>query len=229
MSQNEEQQVESPETTIEEVPPLPDFQVEAIQALQSKLNDNAAFYSEIELIIREHVNPIVSTDAYERIMSGLELYLEEDTAFYLLHFIRYSNDSSYLEQVMAQCTEPFWHILRRLISLFANDLRKAYKLFSENPNAWDILNRHAYFDHLTNNWIMSLEIIKYNGERLSLEETPGGALALLRGIMHMLMSIPAENAHELIDQDYLADTFQQFDSFKNHYTPNFLADTDNEA
>jgi hypothetical protein len=229
MSPNENQQAESTVNPTDEAQTLPAYQVEAIQRLQSKLSDNAAFFSEIELLIREHSYPVVSATTYGKILSGVELYLDEDTAYFLLHFIRFSNDASYLEQVKTQCTEPFWSVLRRLIALFGDDLRKAYTLFNENPNAWDVLNRHTYFDHLTNNWIMSLEIIKYNGERLSLEETPGGALTLIRGIMDMLMNVPAENAPELIDKEYLADTSQLFYSFINHYAPHLLAGEDQEA
>lgn len=225
MSPNEEQQTTDLTNAPTEAQALPDYQIESIHALQSIFNANAALSSEIEMVIREHLHPNPATDSFGKILSSLELYLGEDPAYFLLHLLRFSNDAPYIQQVKAECDEPFWHSLRRLIALFADSVRKAYTLFNENPNAWDILNRHTYFDHLTNNWHMSLEIVKYNGERLSLEETPGGALTLVRGILDMLVNVPAENAPELIDKDYLADTLQQFYTFINHYAPELLTET----
>ncbi|WP_420629899.1 hypothetical protein [Candidatus Leptofilum sp.] len=226
MSPNEDQQVNTEANVVDEVQPLPDYQIESINELQSAISDNAALISEIETIIREHLRPNPTGESIGKILGGLDLYLGEDPAYFLLHILRFSNDATYVQQVKSHCTESFWRILRRLVALYGVDVRRAYTLLNENPQSWDILNRHTYFDHLTNTWAISMEIVKYNGERLNLEETPGSALTLVRGILDMLMNVPAESAPDLIDKNYMADTFHQFYTFINHYNPELLAEPD---
>ncbi|WP_420641820.1 hypothetical protein [Candidatus Leptofilum sp.] len=216
----------SDNNVVDEVPPLPDYQIEPINKLQSELSDNAALASEVEMILREHLRPKPAGESIGKILAGLNLYLDEDPAYFLLHILRFSNDIAYIQQVKTLCNDSFWSLLRRFIALFAEDVRKAYTLLNENPNAWDILNRHTFFDHLTNTWVMSMEVVKYNGERLALEETPGSALTLVRGILDMLLNVPAESAPELIDKNYMSDTLHQFYTFINHYAPELLAETD---
>ena len=225
MSQSEEQVVENELNAETELQPLPEDQVQIIKGLQSNLGKNAELSTEIEAVIREHLRTNVTPDSYGKIWNGLELYLDEDSASYLLYLLRLSNDSSYLERVKAQITERFWNTLRRIIALYAQDLRRAYRIYNENPHAWDeVSNRHTYFDYLTNSWTISFEIVKYNGERFKIEESPGGTLALVRSLNYMLMMVPTDAAPTLIDKDYLADTFEQFAKLIHQYAPGLLAE-----
>ncbi len=220
MSQNKDAQTQPPEATA--ILPLPEEQAHIFDVLQINLAETAGLATDIEMVIREHLRTAVSTDTFYKILSGLELYLDENTVFYLLEALRRSNEPMEMDAIKAHCTEQFWLWLRRLIALYAVDYRKAYALAIENPNAWDKLNRYTYYDPLNKAWKLSLEIVKYNGDKLALEETPAGAIALAYGIVDMMMNVSPEDAPQLINRDYLANLFSQFRQLLGLYAPGLL-------
>lgn len=211
-----------------ELQPLPEGELEIIatgvSALFAKLSQEEGLAVEVETVIREHLRSVITTDTFLKIYSGLELYLDEDTAVFLLENLRRSDESLYIAHVKNQSTEPLWNWLRRLIALYGADFKKAYSIGTENPNAWDTLNRRTYYDSLNQSWNIFLEIVKYNGEKLNIEETPRGALTLAYGIIDMLMNIPIEVAPDLIERDYLAQVYHQFGQLMELYAPGLLAE-----
>ena len=204
--------------------PLPEEQAQIFDALQLNLADTAGLAADIEMVIREHLRTAVSTDTFYKIISGLEIYLDENTVFYLLEALRRSNEQMELDAIKAHCSEQFWLWLRRLIALYAVDFRKAYAMSVENPNAWDKLNRYTYYDPLNKTWKLSIEIVKYNGDKLTLEETPASAIALVYGLVDMFMNVSPSDAAEQINRDYLANLFGQFRQLMNLYAPGLLAE-----
>ncbi len=225
MNTTGEQEVQTEASTANELPALTDDQVraiaEGIDGLQAKLAEDTALQLEIENVIREHLRTAVNAQTVEKIYAGLELYLDADSASFLLDIL---NDSPFLEQVKSHSSAQLWSWLRRMLALYAYDFRKAYQIFSESPNAWDILNRHTYYDALIDMWIISLEIVKYNGERLALEESPASALGLVNGIVDTLTSMPPDIAPKLIDKGYLAETATRFLSLIELYAPGLLTE-----
>lgn len=225
MSQNEEQERGEKGN---DLPTLPAGEAEEIahgaNALYAQLSTEEGLAVEVETVIREHLRTAVTTDTFFKIYSGLELYLGEDTAVFLLENLRRSDEATYIAHLKNQCAEALWHWLRRLLALYGADFRKAYSIGTEKPDAWDTLNRHTYYDSLNESWIIFLEIVKYNGDRLKMEETPRGALTLAYGIIDMLMNIPQDHAQGLIEKEYLAQVYQQFVQFVEHYAPGLLAE-----
>ncbi len=225
MSPNEEQQVSDEMQPATELEPLPAEQIQLIDALHTRFSEDDTLPSTIETVIREHLRTGITSETLDKILSGLELYLDTDSVIFLLENLRRSNEPAYIESVKAHLSQPFWDWQRYLIALFAADFRKVYTVATENPNAWDILNRHTYYDSLTNMWTIALEIVKYNGERFNLEESPRGAFTLIYGIIDMLMTIPPEEASQLIDKEYLTQINDQFQQLMSLYTPEQAAES----
>jgi hypothetical protein len=203
--------------------------VRGVAVLQSKFSENDTLPSEIEVVIREHLRTAVTSDTFNKIFSSLELYLDTDTVVFLLENLRRSGEPFYIEQVKSHCTEQLWGWLRYLIALYGFDFGKAFSTGTENPHAWDVLNRHTYYDSLNGSWSIFLEIVKYNGESFTIEETPRGALTLAQGIIEMLMSIPAEEAPYLIESEYLAEIHRQFLQLKTVYAPEQITESAEKA
>lgn len=227
MSQNEEQ-VEAGKNATNEVPSLPEAELatitQGVNLLYTKLSGEEGLANEVETVIRDHLRTAVTTDTFLKIYSGLELYLEEDAIVFLLENLRRGDDSTYIANVKHNCPEPLWQWLRRQIALYGADFRKAYLIGTEKPDAWETLNRRTYYDSFNETWITFMEVIKYNGQRLNIEETPRGALTLAYGIIDMLMQIPPDFAPDLIDKSYLAQVYQEFLQFMEHYAPGLVAE-----
>ncbi|GJM39967.1 MAG: hypothetical protein DHS20C20_02490 [Ardenticatenaceae bacterium] len=227
MSPNEEQ-VQGEMNATNELPPLPEADLEAIaqgvNLLFAQLSGEEGLAGEVEAVIREHLRTAVTTDTFLKIYGGLELYLEEDAVVFLLENLRRGDDATYIAHVKIQCAEPLWHWLRRQVALYGADFRKAYTIGTEKPDAWETLNRRTYYDSLNGTWVTFLEVVKYNGERLTIEETPRGALTLAYGVIDMLKNIPADFAPDLIERDYLAQVHLEFLQLMEHYAPGLIAE-----
>ena len=230
MSHNEEQV----ENATSELPSLPEAELEAItqgvHLLFTKLSEEEGLANEVEIVIREHLQTAVTKDTFLTIYNGLELYLEEDAVVFLLENLRRGDDSDYIANVKHKCPEPLWSWLRRQVALYGAAFRKAYLIGTEKPDAWETLNRRTYYDSFNETWVTFMEIIKYNGDRLAIEETPRGALTLAYGVIDMLMQVPPDFAPDLIDKAYLAQVYQEFLQFMEHYAPGLVAEiAQNEA
>ena len=227
MSENEEQ-VQAETNAANGLQTLPEAEMaeiaKGVNDLYAKLSGEEGLAAEIETVIREHLRTAVTKDTFFKIYSGLELYLDEDTAVFLLENLRRSDEPIYVAHLKNQCAEPLWNWLRRIIALYGADFKKAYSIGTEKPDSWDTLNRRTYYDSLNETWVTFLEIVKYNGERLTVEETPRGILTLAYGIIDMLMNIPPDFAPDLIERDYLAQVYYQFGQLMEHYAPGLLAE-----
>ena len=231
MSPNEETQAsnETQQNQQDQLETLSAEQIQIIDGLHTKFSEDEGLPSAIETVIREHLRTGITAETLDKILSGLELYIDTDSVIFLLENLRRSNEPAYIESVKAQISQPFWDWQRYLIALYAADFRKAYTVATENPNAWDILNRHTYYDYLTNTWMVALELVKYNGERFNLEETPRGAFTLIYGIIDMLTRIPPEEAPQLIDKEYLNQIYEQFQQLMLLYAPEPAAESGDET
>ena len=224
MSPNEAAPVQSESSNTQNWSELLPEQMQALDALQSALSKSTTLATDIEMIIREHLHTAVTTDTFYKIISGLELFLDPDHVFFLLDTLRTGTDPAVFEPIKARCTEPFWGWLRRLIAMYSLDFRKAYSIATENPHAWDKLNRNVYYDTMNNAWKIIIEIVKFNEERLTIEETPAGGFALIYGLVNMLMNVSSEAAPEQVNREYLGNLLQQFHQLIDLYAPELRAE-----
>lgn len=224
MSPNETAELQSESNNAQNWPELLPEQVQLLDGLQLDLSKSTTLATDIEMVIREHLRTAVNTDTFYKIINGLELFLDADKVFFLLDTLRTGTDPAVFEPIKARCTEPFWGWLRRLIALYALDFRKAYSIATENPHAWDKLNRNVYYDTMNDAWKITIEIVKFNEERLTLEETPAGGFALVYGIVNMLMNVSPEAAPEQVNREYLSNLLQQFHQLIDLYAPELRAE-----
>ena len=108
------------------------------------------------------------------------------------------------------------------MAVYGQEFRAAYTAYAENPDAWEMMNRHTYYDALIDRWSVSLEIIKYNGDRLALEESPASALGLVNGIADALNSVPSDIAPLLIEKEFVIETASLFLQLIDLYAPGLL-------
>ncbi len=203
------------ETTAQELPPEPEAptrppsltaeEMDAIAqgnlALQQALDQDSNLMTELETVIREHTRRGITPTTLQAIGQGLEFYLEAQSIQYLLTLLIRSDDATYIEQVKAQTAPQTWNWLRRLLALYGGDMREVNRISGVNEDSWRVINRRAFYDAVTGRWGVTLEIVKYNGQSLFLDETPDSALLLANGILDTLTSVPAEVAPDVFATD----------------------------
>jgi len=223
MTESTAQDVQPEQESPEALPPLTAEQIkEIIQgnlALQEALDQDPTVMTELETVIHEHTRKGITPTTGGAIYQGLELYLDTESVEYLLGVLALSDDPRYIEQAKAHAAPQTWSWLRRLLALYGSDLREATALSGVNVNAWRTVNRRAYYDAVSGRWGATLEIIKYNGERLFLDETLGSALILAQGIVDTLNSMPPEVAPEVIDRETIKAFIEQCLVFGDLYAP----------
>lgn len=223
MIENTTNELATPVTSSEVQPPLASEQVEQIRqgfaALQSALDQDPGLPEELEALFRDHLRKGPTTNTIYALYAAVALYVADGGVDGLFAVLTRSDDSRYADAARSQATAQAWACLRRLLALYGSEMREAYALSGENLGAWRELNRRVNYDAVSGKWSVSLEIVKYSGERLTLEETPNSALSLVIGIMDTLGSAPAQMAPDLVPVDSVEKLLRQCVALVDLYAP----------
>ena len=175
----------------------------------------------VDRIIRQHLGDGVNLETWGRILNGLTVDAGEEIATFLLTVLLRSDDVDFVALV-EEYIGPEMPYVRSLIALYSDGLREAHTVFGEKPHGWKTVNRRMYYDHLTQIWHATFEIVKYGGEQVYLDETPTSAIVLCQAIIDALNSIPPETAQQAADPSAVEDLVALFYTFVEHFAPELL-------
>ncbi len=182
----------------------------------------------IDRTIRQHLGDGVGLGTWENILGGLILYAGEDVVNFLLTVLLSAEEllgpdgSEYLTLVEQYVGAEVWSYLRGLMALYSAGLKEAYEVFGQNPQGWRNVNRRIYYDHLAEMWRVTFEIIKFDGERVYLDETPTSAIVLCQAILDALNSVPVELAQQVADRQAVEGLIDLAHTFIQHFAPDIL-------
>jgi hypothetical protein len=218
-----QEQPQEPETPAGP-PPLTAEEINGIvqdnQTLQQALDQDPSIQQEIEVIIREHLQGEATPATINTLLQTLNLYLDDACARYLLTMLTKRDDAPYLEQVKkAQTSAGTWNWIRRLLALYGNGLQEANAIGGMDEGSWRTINRRVYYDVVIGQWGVSLDLIKYNGERITLSETIPSVLSLVNGLLDTLNRLPPDVAANFIAQDIIQQFSDNASRLLELYTP----------
>lgn len=171
----------------------------AAHALSELLQQDPEAMQIVERVISEHLHRGVNTDTGGILFDSLTFYVGEELANFLLTLLaRAGDDRALLAQVEAHLSAGVRAWLRSLLALYGSALREAYTIGGENPHSWRTINRQVYYDLMSDRWRITLEVIKYNGERTTYIEEPNTLLILADAILDTLNRVPPEIAPEVV-------------------------------
>lgn len=180
--------------------------------------------------MRELFRKPVTPSTFGEIAVGLRNHIEFDDMAFLVAFLL-SDDESVQKLYQENTSPETWNWLRLMLALYGEATKEAQTISGKNEDAWRVANRRVYFDTVTNQWGVTLEIIKYNGEKITLEETPRDALFLAEGIVNALNTVPPDAMAEesLIPREdvryFLADVI----TLSENYAPGLLVELAQEV
>ncbi len=177
----------------------------------------------IDRIIRHHLENGIDLETWGHVLNGLTVYVGEDIATFLLTLLLRSDDAEFVDLVEKYVGAEMPY-LRSLMALYSDDLREAHTVFGEKPHGWKTVNRRIYYDHLTQLWHATFEIVKYGGERVYLDETPNSAIVLCQAIIDALNAVPVETAQQAADPRAVEDLVALFYTFVEHFAPELFED-----
>ncbi len=198
------------------------------QLLQTFLQADSFHRASIDRTLRQHLSAGVGVETWERVLSALNLYLGEELATFILVSLMRSNDADFVQLLRQTVGPDTWSYLSGLIALYADDLREAYAIFGENPQGWRTINRRVFYDYLTDSWHTTFEIIRFNGERVTLDETPQSAIVLCQAILDALNAVPPELAPKVADPEAVENLLNLFYAFIERYAPQVLSSEEGE-
>jgi hypothetical protein len=184
----------------------------------------------IDRTIRQQLQGGVNAETWGNILGGLTLYAGEDVARLVLTTLLSADElvnpddagPGYLALVEQHVGAETWSYLRGLMAMYSPGIKEAYAIAGENPQASRIINRRVFFDEVTGAWQASFEIIKYNGERLYLEETPTTAIGLCNAILDTLNFVPGEKAQQFVDPNAVESLVSLSYAFVERFAPDLL-------
>ena len=204
--------------------------IQEIKSLERVLKSDPTLKSDIETIMRELFRKPVTPSTFGEIAVGLRNHIEFDDMAFLVAFLL-SDDESVQKLYQENTSPETWNWLRLMLALYGEATKEAQTISGKNEDAWRVANRRVYFDTVTNQWGVTLEIIKYNGEKITLEETPRDALFLAEGIVNALNTVPPDAMAEesLIPREdvryFLADVI----TLSENYAPGLLVELAQEV
>lgn len=190
-----------------------------IHALEQALSKDDSLAAELEDLIRHHATQAITPDTINALYNSLVYFLDDTAIDFLLTILTSLPDEEMVEKVREQAAPQTWQWLRRLLALYAPPLREGYAITGVSDNAWRWLNRRVYYDTVTSRWGIFLELIKFNDEKVILEETPVSALSLAQGILDSLNTIPADIAPDVMDHELMGEFLDECDRLREIYVP----------
>jgi hypothetical protein len=178
--------------------------------------------------IRQHLLGGVSLETWDRILGGLTRYAGEEVTRFLLMTLLSADQllnpagTEHLALVEQHVGPEAWSYLCGLMALYGDDLKESYELSGQNEQGWRTINRRVFYDHLSETWRATFEIIKFGGERVYLDETPTSAIVLCQAILDGLNAVPEEIAQEIADRYAIEDLVGLVYTFVERYAPDLL-------
>jgi len=198
------------------------------------LQANPAAKAYIDRTLRQHLQNGVDVETWGNIRDGLILYAGEDIARFVLMVLLSADDllgpekAGYLALVEKNADPEVWSYLRGLLAIYSAGVKESYGLAGEHPQAWRVVNRRVFYDEITERWQATFEIIKYNGERLYLEETPTSAIVLCNAILDALNSVPVEKAQQAADRNVVEELVRLLYTLVERFAPDLLEGEEEE-
>ncbi len=84
-------------------------------------------------------------------------------------------------------------------------MKEAAAIGGEDPAGWRTVNREVYYEALADRWVVRFEIVKYDGERVTLNERPTTLLSLANAVLDTLIQTLPNMLAELVDADHVAE------------------------
>ena len=213
-----------PEITAEEREQIERGASHLRQFLQADPGAKAA----IDRALRQHLQGGVTIETWQHILNGLTVIAGEEVTHFLLLSILSLDElldpagPHYLALVERHVGPETWSYLRSLMGLYGDEIKLAYEFLGQNAEGWRLVNRRVFYDHLAESWRFTLEIVKYNGNHVALDETPSSATVLCQAILDGLSAVPSEVAQEAIDRQVVEDLAGAFYTFLQTYAPDLL-------
>lgn len=202
--------------------------IEGARALEEILSKEPTLKKDIEAILREQAKQPINSSTLGIIARGLNLYIDYADMANLVAFL-ISEDENIQKEFKAHTSEENWNWLRRMLALYGAPLKEAELISEKNDHAWRVVNRRVNFDTVTKEWGATIEIVKYNGERITLEDTLGGILYLADGIINALNTVPAESALDLISRDDILNILVDVITLSDTFAPGLIDELDEEG
>lgn len=83
---------------------------------------------------------------------------------------------------------------RLAIAMYGRELVRAYDLATQLADDWKTVQQNAFYDYLTERFVLRARIVKYDGSSLLVESTPSGMLDLIRALAKTLHAVGRREA-----------------------------------
>ena len=173
---------------------------EAAASISGFLDENPAHWVELEEILQHQLSVPITPDTGYRFVSALELLGDEQFSGFMAGFLVYGDEDEELrDQLLSQVSIPLRSYLRKLLAIYGPAATEAQILAGEHPDGWRDLRREVYRDVITDVWRVRLEIDRFGGQTVTLEETPSSVAVLTQGLIDTLTAAVMNAGIEVID------------------------------
>jgi hypothetical protein len=139
-------------------------------------------------------------NSWDDLVESLGAFLGRDLA-YLLSWVSYGDWEERMSKVSGLASPEVVQLIRELIGIYGNDIRRAMIVRDLRPDDWVGLRLSTLENRLAGDYRISVEIDKVKGESVGVEGPPDSILNLVRHILTALNAVgnPAAFSQDRID------------------------------
>lgn len=161
-------------------------------------NDAVHQRTMLEILDRHSTGPI-GVDRSKRLLGAATVYAGEDVAGFFLGYLDIADqDSEFMEAIHDKVPADVADFLRRMLALYGAVITEA-AVIEESLDSWRDFRREVYYDLISAEWRVRIEIERYRGDVLSLKETPTSTLVLAHATLDTLMAAIENAGVEAVD------------------------------
>jgi hypothetical protein len=161
--------------------------------LEAALESMPGVLEELRVILDRRVSPPISGDTWEPLRkSTIDLLGEQAAGVLLWTSVCDSRDEDRfrrLERLQASGVATALDLVRRVRASHGRELQEAWDLFAEPVNNWRTADRDVFLDLARGRAVVRIQLLKNNGERITLEGPADSYLNLAGFVTSALVTI----------------------------------------
>jgi len=160
------------------------------------LTDNPSMEQKICKTIEYHLKKGIDDETYLHIRSSLNILVGAKAARLVVDSCK-ANSSEFFQDIKKQVevkgVDKVLPFLQYLTALYGSEMRKAYNIFGEESDDWTSAGVTALRkEGREKTWLIELDLIKNNGEKVYLRMPPWSAFILVRRFLKEIGMVPKE-------------------------------------
>jgi hypothetical protein len=161
---------------------------QAVTELDAFLETRPMAEQRVQDLLDRQLKSGVTPETWSTVGDSITAFLGSEHA-QLVAWLLTGDQIQGLQQLESYASPKVMAFLRSIMSIYGQDLNKAYFISDQLPHDWSYIYRNVYHDAITDSYLLRLRVEKNNGEQLYLEGEPNSFMHMTELLMRSLIAL----------------------------------------